>query len=170
MKDPRLFTLPCKLGDSKPFNTLTDLGSCVKIIPLYLFKKFNIRLLEETDHAFGLADETKSYPVRIVKDVEVHIRKLKLFNDLYVVDMKKDPEAPFLVGRGFLAIANVVIDCRMAKIAVREGITRLVFRVKGVDLGKEEAPYWTTHGKDFVDCHLPAEWEIAKDSELNLFK
>nr|GEV40317.1 MAK10-like protein [Tanacetum cinerariifolium] len=27
-------------------------------------------------------------------------------------------------GRGFLAIANVVIDCRMAKIAVGEGITR----------------------------------------------
>nr|GEU67273.1 hypothetical protein [Tanacetum cinerariifolium] len=57
MEDPRLFTLPCRLGDSKPFDTLADLGSCVNIIPLYLFKKLNIRLLEETDHIFGLADE-----------------------------------------------------------------------------------------------------------------
>ncbi|GJU84893.1 hypothetical protein Tco_1292439 [Tanacetum coccineum] len=48
--------------------------------------------------------------------------------------MKKDPETPLLVGRGFLATANAVIDCKMAKIAVGEGITRLVFRVKGVDL------------------------------------
>ncbi|GKE72763.1 hypothetical protein Tco_1534804, partial [Tanacetum coccineum] len=39
MEDPGLFTLPCRLGDSKPFNTLADLGSCVNIIPLYLFKK-----------------------------------------------------------------------------------------------------------------------------------
>ncbi|GJU41352.1 hypothetical protein Tco_1194309 [Tanacetum coccineum] len=29
MEDPRLFTLPCRLGDSKLFDTLADLGSCV---------------------------------------------------------------------------------------------------------------------------------------------
>ncbi|GJV88634.1 MAK10-like protein [Tanacetum coccineum] len=182
-----------RLGDSKPFDTLADLGSCVNIIPLYLFIKLNIGLLEETDHIFRLADGTKSYPVGIVKDVEVHIGKLNLLNNFYVIDMKKDPETPLLVGRGFLATANVVIDCRMAKIAVGEGITRLVFRVKGVDLGEEEAPYWTTLGKresykprphsdgigtrtpyyarkDFLDCHLPREYEIDRDAELNPFK
>ncbi|GJX90376.1 MAK10-like protein [Tanacetum coccineum] len=141
MGDPRLFTLPCRLGDSKPFDTLADLGSCVNIIPLYLFKKLNIGLLEETDHIFGLADGTKSYPVGIVKDVEVHIVKLKLLNDFYVLDMKKDLENPLLVGRGFLAIANAVIDYRMAKIAAGERITRSVFGVKGIDLSEEEAPY-----------------------------
>ncbi|GJT55011.1 MAK10-like protein [Tanacetum coccineum] len=167
MEDPRLFTLPCRLGDSKPFDTLADLGSCVNIIPLYLFKKLNIRLLEETDHIFGLADGTKSYPVRIVKDVEVHIGKLKLLNDFYVIDIKKDPETPLLVGRGFLAIANAVIDCRLAKIAVGEGITRSVFRVKGVDLGARTSYYAR---KDFLDCHLPREWEIARDAKLNPFK
>ncbi|GJW77423.1 MAK10-like protein [Tanacetum coccineum] len=106
--------------DSKPFDTLADIGSCVNIIPLYLFKKLNIELLEETDHIFGLADGTKSYPVGIVKDVEVHIGKLKLLNDFYVIDMKKDPETPLLLGRGFLATANAVTDFRMAKIAVGE--------------------------------------------------
>ncbi|GKA94199.1 MAK10-like protein [Tanacetum coccineum] len=135
MEDPGLFTLPCRLGDSKPFNTLANLGSCVNIIPLYLFKKLNIRLLEATDHIFRLADRTKSYPIGIVKDVEVHIGKLKLINNFCVIDMKKDPETPLLVGRGFLATANAIIDCRMAKIVVGEGITRLVFGVKGVDLG-----------------------------------
>nr|GEX19242.1 hypothetical protein [Tanacetum cinerariifolium] len=148
MEDLSLFTLPCRLGDSKPFDTLADLGSCVNILPLYLFKNLNIGLLEETDHIFGLADETKSYPVGIVKDVEVHIEKLKLLNDFYVIDMKKDPETPLLIGRGFLVTGNAVIDCRMAKIAVGEGITR----------------------KDFLDCHLPEEWEIARDDKINPFK
>ncbi|GJZ16046.1 zinc finger, CCHC-type containing protein [Tanacetum coccineum] len=105
------------LGDSEPFNTLADLGSCVNIIPLYLFKKLNIGLLEETDHIFGLANGTKSYPIGIVKDVEVNIGNLKLLNDFYVIDMKKDLEPPLLVGRGFLATTNAVIDCRVAKIA-----------------------------------------------------
>ncbi|GKD37813.1 MAK10-like protein [Tanacetum coccineum] len=167
MGDPGLFTVPCRLGDSEPFNTLADLGSCVNIIPLYLFKKLNIGLLEETDHIFGLADETKSYPVGIVKDVEVHIGKLKLLNDFYVLDMKKDPETLLLVERGFLATANAVIDCRMAKITVGERITRSVFGVKGVDLGAKP-PYYAN--KDFIDCHLPGEWEISRDAELNPFK
>nr|GEU45071.1 hypothetical protein [Tanacetum cinerariifolium] len=119
MEDPGLFSLPCKLRDSKPFDTLADLGSCVNIIPIYLFKKLNIRLLEVTGHIFGLADGTKSCPVEIVKDVEVHIGKLKLLNDFYVIGMKKDPETPLLVGSGFLATANAVIDGRMAKIVMR---------------------------------------------------
>ncbi|GJS73210.1 MAK10-like protein [Tanacetum coccineum] len=107
MEDPGLFTIPCRLGDSKPFDTLADLGSC---------------------------DDKNS-----------------------------------------------------------RGITRSVFGVKGVDLGEEEAPYWTTlrkresykprpssnrvgaqtlyyARKDFLDCHLPEEWEISRDAELNPFK
>ncbi|GKF46509.1 MAK10-like protein [Tanacetum coccineum] len=120
MEDPELFTLPCRLGDSKPFDTLADLGSCMNIIPLYLFKKLKIRILEETDHVFILADGTKSYPVGIARDVEVHIGRLKLLNEFYVIDMKKDPETPLLVGRGFLATANAVKDYRKAKITVGE--------------------------------------------------
>ncbi|GJR56869.1 hypothetical protein Tco_1499031 [Tanacetum coccineum] len=55
----------------------------------------------------------------------------------------------------------------MAKIAVGEGITRSVFSVKGVDLGAQP-PYYAR--KDFLDCHLPEEWEISRDAELNPFK
>ncbi|GJV84913.1 MAK10-like protein [Tanacetum coccineum] len=99
MKDPGLFTLPCRLGESKPFDTLADLGSL---------------------------DGTKSYPAGIVKNVEVHIGKLKLLEDFYVIDTEKDPMTSLLVGRGFLATASAVIDCRKSKITVGEGITRYV--------------------------------------------
>ncbi|GKB34195.1 MAK10-like protein [Tanacetum coccineum] len=152
---PGLFTLPFRIGNSKPFDTLADLGACVNIIPLYLFKKLNMRLLEETNHVFGPADGTKSYHIGIVRDVEVHIGRLKLLTDFYVIDMKKDPETPLLVGRGFLATVNAVIDCRKAKIAVGEGIT------SSDDVGAQ-TPYYAR--KDFFDCHLPKEWEIARDA------
>ncbi|GJX52028.1 putative reverse transcriptase domain-containing protein [Tanacetum coccineum] len=129
--------------------------------PAIPFKKLNIELLEETDHIFGLADETKSYPVGIVKDVEVHIGKLKLLNDFYVINMKKDPETPLLLGRGFLATVNAVIDYRKAKIAVGEGITSS----KGVEA---RTPYYAR--KDILYCHFLGEWEIARDAEINPFK
>nr|GEY80932.1 MAK10-like protein [Tanacetum cinerariifolium] len=47
-------------------------------------------------------------------------------------------------GRGFLAIVDVVIDCKKAKIMVGEGLTRSVFGVRETDLVEENVPYWTT--------------------------
>ncbi|GJX87706.1 MAK10-like protein [Tanacetum coccineum] len=155
-----------ELGYSEPFDTLADLGACVNIIPLCLFKKLNIGLLEGTDYVFGLADGTKSYPIGIIRDVEVHIRTLKLLTNFYVIDIKKDPETPLLVGRGFLATANAV-DYRKVNIAIGEGITGSLFRVKGIKHGTR-TPYFAR--KDFLDCHLPEEWEIARDAEINPFK
>nr|GEU37672.1 hypothetical protein [Tanacetum cinerariifolium] len=74
------------------------------------------RLLEETDDVLGLTDGIKSYPAGIVRNVEVYVGKLKLFANFYVVDMEREPTCPLLVGRGFLATANAVIDCKKAKI------------------------------------------------------
>ncbi|GJS30783.1 MAK10-like protein [Tanacetum coccineum] len=161
IKDPRLFTLPCRLGDSTPFDTLADFGSCVNLILLYLFKKLKIGLLEETDHVFGLADGTKSYPVGIVKNVEVHKGRLKLLEDFYVIDIKKDPATPLLMGREFLATASAVIDCRKVKIVVREGVTSM----DGIGA---RTPYYSK--KDFSDYHLAGERELVRDAEINPFK
>ncbi|GKA15647.1 MAK10-like protein, partial [Tanacetum coccineum] len=146
--------------DSKPFDTLADLGDCVNIISLYLFKKLNIGLLEETGHVFGLADGTKPYSVGIVRDVEVHIGRVKLLNDFYIIAMKKDLETPLLVGRGFLATTNAVIDFRKAKIAIGEGIT-------SSDGVGARTPYYAK--KEFIDCHLLDKLEIARDAEINPF-
>nr|GEV00855.1 hypothetical protein [Tanacetum cinerariifolium] len=170
-----LFTLPCRLGDSKPFDTLADLGSCVNLIPLYLFKKLKIRLLEETDHVFRLANGTKSYPIRIVKNTVVHIGKLKLLEDFYVIDMEKDPATPLLVGKGFLATASVVIDYRKTEIAIGEGVTRSIFRVKEIDLGDEDVPHWTILGKresyklrPNTDVFNAAGKEVDVDVDVNV--
>ncbi|GJS75484.1 DNA damage-inducible protein 1-like protein [Tanacetum coccineum] len=141
MKDPGLFILPCRLGDSKPFDTLADLGSCVNLLPLNHFKELKVGLLKETDDVPGLADGTKLYPVGIMRNVEVHVEKLKLFKDFHVVDMEREPTCPLLVGRGFLATANSVIDCKKAKIAVGEGLTRSIFRVEELDFGDDNEPY-----------------------------
>ncbi|GJT19426.1 hypothetical protein Tco_0878132 [Tanacetum coccineum] len=60
--------------------------------------------------------------------------------------MEKDP-CPLLVGRGFLATASAVMDCKISKIAVGEGVTRSIFGVKKISLGHVDTPYWTTLAK-----------------------
>nr|GEV60933.1 hypothetical protein [Tanacetum cinerariifolium] len=147
MEDPILFTLPYRLGDSKPFDTLADLGYCVNLIPLYHFKTLNIGILEETENVLGLADGTRSYPVGIVKNVEVYVGKLKLLEEFYVIDMEKDPTCYLIAGKGFLATVSAVTDCKKAKITVGEGVTRSIFGVKEIGQGHIDTPYWTTLAK-----------------------
>ncbi|GKA98289.1 hypothetical protein Tco_0826226 [Tanacetum coccineum] len=96
MKDPRLFTLTCRLGNSESFDTLADLGSCANLIPLYLFKKLTIGLLEETGHVIGLADGTKSYPVGIIKKCRSSHRKVKTLRILLCA------QTPFYARKDFL--------------------------------------------------------------------
>nr|GEV04303.1 retrovirus-related Pol polyprotein from transposon TNT 1-94 [Tanacetum cinerariifolium] len=85
-------------------------------------------------------------------------------------DMEKDPASYLLVGKGFLATASAVIDCKKTKITVGEGVTRLIFEVKEIDLDGIGArhPYYAK--KDFMDYHFPKDWEMARDAELNPFK
>ncbi|GJY00093.1 MAK10-like protein [Tanacetum coccineum] len=99
--------------------------------------------LGDSKHLDTLADLGSFLSVGIVKNVEVHIGRLKLSDDFYVMDMDKDPATPLLIGRGFLVTANVIINCA-------------------------RPPYYAK--KDFTDYHLPGEWEIARDAELNPFK
>ncbi|GKB70183.1 retrotransposon protein, putative, ty1-copia subclass [Tanacetum coccineum] len=108
-----------------------------------------------------LADGTKSYPVGIVKNVEVYVGKSRLFEDFHVVDMEREPTCPLLVGRGFLATASAVINCKKSKIAVGEGAT-------SADGIGARPPFYAR--KDFWENHLPGEWEIARDAKVNPFK
>ncbi|GJW26580.1 hypothetical protein Tco_0040391 [Tanacetum coccineum] len=64
--------------------------------------------------------------------------------------MEKDHTCLLLVGRGFLATASAVIDCKKSKIAVGEGITRSIFGVIEVGQSQEDVPYWTTIARDVL--------------------
>ncbi|GJV00471.1 hypothetical protein Tco_1329741 [Tanacetum coccineum] len=72
--------------------------------------------------------------------VEMGIKDLHL--NLPVLE---DPETPLLVGRGFLATANAVIDCRMAKYDGKESLTegRLI-SVKEISRDVELKPFKDT--------------------------
>ncbi|GJY13369.1 hypothetical protein Tco_0382678 [Tanacetum coccineum] len=123
------------------------------------------------------------------KDLHINLPVLEVLAHVPIYDALLDKYIKSLE----LAIASVVIDCRKAKIAAGEGITRSIFGVKEIDFGEENIPYWTTiekresytprpstdrisarppyyAKKDFFDNHLPGEWEIARDAELNHFK
>nr|GEU77503.1 hypothetical protein [Tanacetum cinerariifolium] len=72
-----------------------------------------------------------------------------------------------LLRRGFLATANAIIDCKKANIALGEGINRLMFGVKGIDLGDADGPYWTTLGKrESYEPYPSTDGSIINDDSI----
>ncbi|GJT15824.1 hypothetical protein Tco_0874530 [Tanacetum coccineum] len=86
-----------------------------------------------------------------VLEILAHAPKYNSLLDKYT--WKKDHMCPLLVGRGFVATASAILDCKKSKIAVGEEITMSMFGVKEVEKG-------IAHG----------EWEIDMDVDLNPFK
>ena len=142
LDDPGIFLLPCKIGKSAAFDTLADLGSSLNLIPLSLFTTLKQGKLEETEVLIGLADGSIAQPVGMIKDVVVHVGKLTILADFHV--LVSDTTCPLLVGRGFLATASAMIDCKKSKIAVGEGETWSVYDVKkhSYDCEDESTPHW----------------------------
>ena len=144
----------------------------------------------------GLADGSIAHPVGMIKDVVVHVGKLTILADFHVLDMVSDTTCPLLVGRGFLATASAMIDCKESKITVGEGDTWSVYDVKkhSYDCNDEPIPYWvemnrrpSRYGpwiernfigpqcpfyleKDFVEKTHSVEQLIARDEELDPFE
>ncbi|GJV26024.1 zinc finger, CCHC-type containing protein [Tanacetum coccineum] len=104
-------------GDSKPFDTLADLGSYVNLIPLYLFKKLKIGLLEETDHVF----------LGIAEDVLVEIAGYIYPVDFVILDVKEDKKKPFILGTTFLAMAKAEISFDKEIITLKSGKNKINF-------------------------------------------
>ncbi|GJR42404.1 hypothetical protein Tco_1310507 [Tanacetum coccineum] len=85
--------------------------------------------------------------------------------------MEREPTCPLLVGRGFLATTSAVIDCKKAKIAVGEGLSRkresYTLRTSEDGIGSRP-PYYAK--RDFLNNYASVEWDIARDAEVIPFK
>lgn len=47
-KDPRTFTIPCIIGNSKFENTMLDLGASINVMPMFVFNSLGLRPLHAT--------------------------------------------------------------------------------------------------------------------------
>lgn len=196
LDDIGIFVLPCRIQNSKAYDTLADLGSCINIIPLSLYRILNFGKLEATKSIIGLVDGSVAYPVGILKDMVVHIDRLTILADFHVLDILSYCKCPLLVGIGFLATASVIIDCKMSKIAVGEEYTRSIYDVHMHEYDNEGdvMPNWLVRdrkpprygpriGEDFTGHQRPffleddfvknasyIEQQFARETEIDPFE
>ena len=73
LDDPRMFSIPCEIGNVTIDHAMLDLGASINVISFSTYKKMNVGPLHETRIMIQLADRSSVQPKGVVKDVLVKV-------------------------------------------------------------------------------------------------
>ncbi|KMS96889.1 hypothetical protein BVRB_7g180720 [Beta vulgaris subsp. vulgaris] len=110
-KDPGMFAIPCRIGNSKFERCMLDLGASINVMPKSVFQTLNVGPMSKTDVVIQLADRSTVFPMGVLEDVLVQVNELVFPADFYILDMGNNSDStPLLLGRPFLKTARTKID------------------------------------------------------------
>nr|GEU38663.1 reverse transcriptase domain-containing protein [Tanacetum cinerariifolium] len=118
--DPGRFLIPCYFSEFDNCLALADLGASINLMPLYIWKKFKLPMLNDTKMVLELADKTISKPTGVAENVFVKVGKFYFLADFVVLDFVADPRVSLILGRPFLSTARVIINVHEREIIIRQ--------------------------------------------------
>nr|GEX10658.1 reverse transcriptase domain-containing protein [Tanacetum cinerariifolium] len=117
--DPVRFLIPCDFFKFDNCLALADLGASINLMPLSIWKKLKLPMLNDTKMVLELADRTISKPTGVAENVFVKVGKFYFPADFVVLDFIADLRVPLILGRPFLSIAHALIDVYEGEIILR---------------------------------------------------
>ncbi|XP_050888906.1 uncharacterized protein LOC127094077 [Lathyrus oleraceus] len=111
-KDRGSVTIPCTISDRKFKKALIDLGASVSLMPLSIYKKIGLGIIQDTRMTLQFVDRSVRRPYRIMEDVMVKINKFVFLVDFVILEMPEDEEIPLILGRPFLDTRRCMIDIK----------------------------------------------------------
>nr|GEY81248.1 reverse transcriptase domain-containing protein [Tanacetum cinerariifolium] len=88
-------------------------------MPLCIWKKLKLPMLNDTKIVLELADRTISKPTGVAENVFIKVGKLYFPANFVVLDFIADPRIPLSFGRPFLSTAHALIDVYEGEIILR---------------------------------------------------
>ncbi|GJU52682.1 reverse transcriptase domain-containing protein [Tanacetum coccineum] len=102
LRDTGRFLIPCDFYGLESCMALADLGACINLMPLSMWKKLSLLELTPTRITLELATQTVAYLAGIAEDVFVQVGKFTFPADFVIVNYDVDPRVPLILGRPFL--------------------------------------------------------------------
>ncbi|RDY13911.1 hypothetical protein CR513_01106, partial [Mucuna pruriens] len=94
-QDPRIFSVPCTIGECTFANAMLDLGASINVMPTSIYRSLN----------FGDLEPTGITPLGVLEDILVQVNGLIFLANFYVLDMEdetSEKESTLILGRPFL--------------------------------------------------------------------
>ncbi|RDY13419.1 hypothetical protein CR513_01664, partial [Mucuna pruriens] len=89
-RDPKIFSIPCTIGDCTFSNAMLDLGASINVMPTSIYKSLNCEDLEPTGMTIQLANRSVVQPLGVLEDVLVQVDELIYRANFYVLDVEDE--------------------------------------------------------------------------------
>ncbi|XP_049372491.1 uncharacterized protein LOC125837400 [Solanum verrucosum] len=109
-EEPGAFTIPCTIRSIEFLKALCDLGACINLMPLAIYKQLGLGVPKPTAMRLMMADRSVKRPVGILCDVLVKVDTFIFPANFVILDCEVDFEVPIILGRPFLAIGRALVD------------------------------------------------------------
>ena len=124
-KDPGSPTISCTIGEYLVGLALFDLGANINLLSFNVYQQMRLGDLKPTSITLQLADRSVRTPREIVEDVIIKIENFYYPVDFIILDteptLHPDNDIPIILGRPFLVITNVLINCRNGRMKITFG-------------------------------------------------
>ncbi|RDX97897.1 hypothetical protein CR513_19272, partial [Mucuna pruriens] len=67
-QDPKIFSIPCTIGDCTFADAMLDLGALINVMPTSIYKSLNFGDLEPTRMTIQLANRSVVQPLGVLED------------------------------------------------------------------------------------------------------
>ncbi|RDY00602.1 hypothetical protein CR513_16202, partial [Mucuna pruriens] len=137
-RDPRIFSVPCTIGDYTFADAMLDLGASIIVMPTSIYKSLNFGDLEPTRMTIQLANRSVVQPLGgskmcMIRDSSlVQVNELIFLVDFYVLDMEDESSGKgttLILGRPFLMIAKTNINVHGGTLSMEFGETLVQFNI-----------------------------------------
>ncbi|RDX60410.1 hypothetical protein CR513_61446, partial [Mucuna pruriens] len=131
-QDPRIFPIPCTIGECTFINAMLDLGASVNVMPTSIYKSLNFGDLEPTGMTIQLANRSIVQPLGVLEDVLVQVNELIFPIDFYVLDMEDETSekgSTLILGRPFLMTARTKIDVHVETLLMEYNDNLMQFNI-----------------------------------------
>ncbi|RDY14255.1 hypothetical protein CR513_00715, partial [Mucuna pruriens] len=87
-RDPKIFSVPCTIGDYTFVDAMLDLGASINVMPTSIYKSLNFGDLEPTGMTIQLANRSVVQTLGVLEYVLVQVNELIFPTGFYVLDME----------------------------------------------------------------------------------
>ncbi|RDX90222.1 Retrovirus-related Pol polyprotein from transposon 17.6, partial [Mucuna pruriens] len=150
-RDPRIFSVPCTIGDCTFADAMLDLGTSINVMPTSIYKSLNFSDLEPTRMTIQLANKSVVQPLGVLKHVLVQVNELIFPADFYVLDMEDETSgkrSTLILGRPFLMTGRTKIDVHVRTLSINPPKDHSLFGIDLIDELVEECFQLDTSGED----------------------
>ena len=99
------------------------------VLALCPIPSLDLEELKPTNMCLSMANESITYPLGILENVQTKVGKFVIPADFVVLEIEEDLEIPILFGRPFFMTAGSIIDMRKEKITLEVDNKNMEFDV-----------------------------------------